>query len=214
MTNWWTKYKVRLPLGTSGNWSVKKFTVSKQDEKISYLRAQLSASALGRWTPAGTYIRLVRDNTTIMSDTPDEISDHIPPILYSKGKCLVNGLGLGVVIQGMLRRKIVEHVTVVEISKDVIDLVGKVYQKRFGKRLTIVNDDAFEFKPPKGQRYEVVWHDIWDNICLDNLPEMTTLKRKYGRRTNWQGAWSQGICRRRRKYEENNPWFSRTKANR
>ena len=47
------------------------------------------------------------------------------------------------------------------------------------KRIKIINEDAFEFKPPKDKRYDFVWHDIWDDICTDNLPEMTKLHRKY-----------------------------------
>ena len=64
------------------------------------------------------------------------------------------------------------------------------------KRVTIINADAFEWKPPKDQRYDVVWHDIWDNICGDNLPEMTKLHRKYGKKTDWQGSWCKYECKR------------------
>jgi hypothetical protein len=50
----------------------------------------------------------------------------------------------------------------------------------------------------KGERYGMVWHDIWDSFCGDNLPEMTRLKRKYGRRADWQGCWGEWQCRRHR----------------
>ena len=56
--------------------------------------------------------------------------------------------------------------------------------------------DALEYKPPRGEQYDVVWHDIWPNICTDNLPEMHKLHRKYGRRCNWQGSW----CRAEHEY--------------
>jgi hypothetical protein len=34
----------------------------------------------------------------------------------------------------------------------------------------------------KGKRYDMVWHDIWDDICSDNLEGMAKLHRKYGDR--------------------------------
>jgi len=85
-------------------------------------------------------------------------------------------------------------VTVVEKSKDVISLVAKHYLG--DHRVTIVNADAYLYKPPKGVKYDAVWHDIWDNICGDNLPEMTRLHRKYGKRADWQGSWCRSLCRR------------------
>jgi hypothetical protein len=48
-----------------------------------------------------------------------------------------------------------------------------------------------------GTFYGAVWHDIWDNLSVDNLPQMTALKRKYGRRARWQGCWSEPQVRAR-----------------
>jgi hypothetical protein len=39
----------------------------------------------------------------------------------------------------------------------------------------------------------VAWHDVWANICEDNLPLMARLHRRYGRRVNWQGSWSKEV---------------------
>ena len=66
----------------------------------------------------------------------------------------------------------------------------------FDCKLNIICADALEWKPPKGTRYNAVWHDIWDNICGDNLDDMKKLHRKYGRRTNWQGSWCRDQCER------------------
>lgn len=40
---------------------------------------------------------------------------------------------------------------------------------------------------------------IWDSLCADNLEEMTKLKRRFGRRTDWQGCWGEYQCRRDKK---------------
>jgi spermidine synthase len=158
----------------------------------------------------GWYTRLTRNGSIIMSDTPDEIRDHWDVIRRANGRVLINGLGLGVVLNACLskvlsddgtsagREMAVEHATVVEKNQDVIDLVGSYYEDRFGDRLTIVHADALEWKAPRGERYNVVWHDIWDDICADNLDSMKKLHRKYGRRCDWQGSWCRHLCERQK----------------
>jgi hypothetical protein len=44
----------------------------------------------------------------------------------------------------------------------------------------------------------VAWHDIWNDLCGDNLPLMARLNRRYGRSVEWQGAWGQSWLRRMR----------------
>jgi spermidine synthase len=132
-----------------------------------------------------------------MSDTPDERRDHLSAIREAKGHVLLNGLGLGCVLQSCLEKEGVTKVTVVEKEEDVIALVAPHYQERYGDRLEVVHADAFEYKPPKGVRYGMVWHDIWPNMCADNLPEMHRLHRKYGRRTEWQGSWGRAYIESR-----------------
>ena len=188
------KYKVDVPEGQSGDWRIERFTVTKEAEKFGRLRA--IATGRGRFAPAGTYTRLMRNGTLVMSDTPDEIRDHYEAIHQAKGHVLVNGLGLGVALQAMLEKPEVERVTVVEISADVIALVGPHYKAKYGDRLEVIQADAMTWKPPKGVRYDAVWHDIWDAICSDNLDTMHTLHRRYGRRTNWQGSWGRYQCKR------------------
>ena len=186
------KYKVNIPEGQSGPWSIEKFTVSKSDAEFDRIRAMVS----GRYVPEGTYTKLSRGRCVIMSDTPDEIRDHIGPIYeaeHAGGNVLINGLGLGMVTSAILKFEKVDKVTVVEKSEDVISLVAPHIAH---PKLEVVNADAFEYKPPKGIRYSVVWHDIWDNLCADNLPEMSKLHRKYGRRCDWQGSWGKEYIKR------------------
>jgi spermidine synthase len=124
-----------------------------------------------------------------MSDTQDEINDLFDIFAHATGHVLVNGLGLGVVVEGLCRLPHVTHITIIENSKDVLTLVADHYRGKFGDRITIIHADALTWKPPRGTRYGAVWHDIWPSICSDHLPEMCKLHRKYGRRTEWQGSW-------------------------
>jgi hypothetical protein len=184
--------KVNIPEGDSGRWSVRRFTVSADQAKFDAMRGMFRG---GRFTPEGTYTRLTRGGYTIMSDTPDEMRDHREPVSRARGHVLINGLGIGMVLGAVLRKPEVETVTVVEISGDVLTLVAPHYAS---PKVTFVNEDAFAYSPPKGLRYGAVWHDIWDDICAGNLSAMTRLKRKYGRRADWQGCWSERQCRRNR----------------
>ena len=183
-------YKVTVPEGSKGIWKVEKFSITKKDTTRSIFSYGV------RSPEPGDYTRLIRKGAwnPIMSDTSAEIWDLYPLFSNACGYILINGLGLGVAVQGCLDKNSVRHVTVIEISQDLIDLVGSYYLKRYGDRLTIVCSDAFEYKPLKNIRYNAVWHDIWDNICSDNLPEMHKLHRKYGRRTDWQGSWCREEC--------------------
>ena len=185
--------KVDVPKGKKGDWSVERFIVSEENEKFGRLQAIFSGHE--RFVPAGAYTALKRNGATIMTDTPDEIGDHRVAIQKAKGDCIINGLGLGVILKAILEKSEVKHVTVIENSADVIALVGAYYKKQFDSKLTIINADALDWKLPKGTFYDMVWHDIWDNICSDNLPEMHRLHRKYGKRSDWQGSWCRELCR-------------------
>jgi len=178
--------KVELPEMKKGDWVIEHFIVDQTDYH-SLLR--------GRGVPHGKYTKAVRNGVLVMSDTPAEMRDHREAVFHAKGPCLLNGLGIGMVLKNIIKKECVTDVTVVEISQDLIDIVAPYYAD---DRVTFVCADAFEYKPPKGKRYSMVWHDIWDYICADNLPEMTRLHRKYGRRTDWQGSWCKAECKRGR----------------
>ena len=172
---------VSIPEGERGPWKIKKFTA--RDNSIESLRLAFS----GRVCSPGTYTQLVHARRgVVMSDTTAEQRDHWEFVHKAKGRVLINGLGIGMCLRAVLAKEGVEHVTVVEIDRDVIDLVWPHYEC---PRASIVNASAFDYAPEKGVRFGSVWHDIWDDICEDNRPEMVRLHRKYGRFADWQGSW-------------------------
>lgn len=123
--------------------------------------------------------------------------DHSNAVYRAKDHTLINGLGIGMVLAAILKKPEVTKVTVVEICPDLIALVGPHYAG--DPRVKIINADAFTYIPPKGVRYGAVWHDIWDELCGDNIESMTKLKRKYGRRCDWQGCWGEAYIRHTRR---------------
>jgi hypothetical protein len=187
-------YRVDVPEGTDGGWRVQRFTVSEKDAELERLR---SAFHMGRGVcRPGTFTALYRGNTLVMSDTPDEIRDHLWAIAEARARVLVVGLGLGMVVNAMLRKPEVEHVTVVEKAPEVIRLVGPWLTAQHPGRVTILEADIFTWQPPKGARWQVAWFDIWDNMCSDNLNEMKLLHRRFGRRAEWKGSWARYECER------------------
>jgi hypothetical protein len=199
--NPWLKYQVRVSPIDLPTAKIETFTVNDDQVRFFNLREHFNGFP-SRLRP-GTYTRLYVNSELVMSDTPDEIQAHLEPIRRATGTCLVNGLGLGVVIQGMLEKPAVERVYVVEKNPDVATYVGYHYLKKYGMdRLQIIIADALTYRPPKGQHYQVVWHDIWPDICTDNLPQYTTLLRRYGRRCDWQGAWQHGFLKRHKRREQ------------
>jgi len=179
--------KVSLPDIKKGDWTIEKFTVDRTDFQSLFA---------GRVVPLGeTFTRLCQNKTVVMSDTPAERRDHSYAIFKATGSCLLNGLGIGMILKNILKKPDVTDVTVIELSQDLIDVVGPHYTD---PRVTIICADALMYKPPKGKRYNMVWHDIWSFICSDNLEDMKKLHRKYGRRCDWQGSWCRDECERQR----------------
>lgn len=190
MTNSLEQYKVNVPEGQRGEWRIERFEVKEDDSR--HFNTLFSE---GRYIAPGIYTRLCRDHSfddPIMSDTPAEIKDHLPFIHKASGYCLLNGLGLGVVLKAILAKPEVTHVDVVEIDQDVINLVWPTYQN---SKATLFCADAYTIQWPKDKRWDCIWHDIWPNICTDNLEGIAKLKHKYAHKTKYQAAWVEDLLR-------------------
>lgn len=175
-----------IPDCEKGEVKIQKFTFTKDDS----LRSIIARNFL----PPGNYTRLVIGRTFMMSDTPKELRDHFMMIDKAFGPVLVNGLGLGCVLNCLVHKPQVTKITVIEKSKDLIDLMAPHFPQ-----VEIIHADALEYTPPRGERYGAVWHDIWPDICGDNVREMKILHRKYAQRTEWQGSWCRAECERAKK---------------
>lgn len=159
----------------------------------------------GRGCETGWYTRLLDKNEKDgdrariwMSDTTAERKDHkeaIAHIQLSKARrVLINGLGLGMVLQAALSYDHVEQVDVVEVDDRVVKLIGPHYLK--DPRVKIHQYDAYHMTSiwPKGTRWDVAWSDIWPTISSDNLGGMDRLHAYYRRRSGWHGMWARKEC--------------------
>lgn len=189
--SWQDDFRTDIPPMQIGDLRIERFEIP--EDGFGRLHYQLE----GRDPGHGTFTKLIHGDTLWMSDTDAECRDHFEPyrrakLLDGRGRVLINGLGLGVLLGAILRLGSVREIDVVELNPDIHALVGPWYLARAaeaGVDLRLHLDDAFTIQWPKHTRWDVVWHDIWPTICVDDLAEHARLNRKYGNRTFWQGCW-------------------------
>lgn len=191
MKSWKFKVADIVPVGASGDWRVERVTISREAAALA------AAVHPHRPTEPGDFTTLRRRDKLVMIDSDTEFRDHFPLTRNARGRVLLHGLGLGMAARLCLDNPGVEHVTVVEKSPDVIALVAPHYLDRYGGRLSVIEGDAFSWKVPTSARWNAIWHDIWDDIRRENVKEMKTLHRRFGRRTDWQGSWARWECEHR-----------------
>lgn len=109
----------------------------------------------------------LRENENIMiSISPYEIQGSFEAIKWAYGKVGIVGLGLGYVVQEILKKDDVEEVVVYEISEDIINL----YRENFSKnnKLRIIKGDAFK---AKRESFNCFYSDIYQYKLTKNVVE-------------------------------------------
>ncbi len=144
----------------------------------------------------GVYTRLRSGTLGYMTDLYEEWWSQrtaMEEAVRRGGDVLVTGLGLGMFVETVLRHEParVRSVTVIEASADVVALVGGVLAATHPERLRIVCADAFRWAPAEGERYSVVWHDIWPSpFDPRTVAESRQLMDRYAPWADWQGSWA------------------------
>lgn len=126
----------------------------------------------------GDYTRLRHLGEVVMSDTPMEKRTNYFVMKHAYGDVLIGGLGIGMILLELDKNPAVTSITVLEKYSDVIQLVGS--QLPLSDKVRIIHADVFDWKPPKGVRYDCIYMDIWNYINHDVYKdEMVPLKRKF-----------------------------------
>lgn len=186
---------VDVPEGTLDGITVERFEIVR--DSTSHFIHRLREGA--RAAQPGVYTRLLRNGELWMSDTAAERRDHMEPFMqmwqHDARRVLVNGLGLGMIVNAALALPSVEHIDVVELDERVARLVGPHYEK--SGRVTIHVADAYvQMKRwPRRSYWDVGWSDIWPDMCEDNLAGMARLNRSYARRCTWHACWGQSLIK-------------------
>lgn len=219
-----------LPPGRHGNSHISHFSISEEEARDYNLRSMMSTfSGMSNVEP-GDYVRVYVGREPRgdpdMSDTPMERRTNMEVRRMARGRCLIAGLGIGMILHPILDPKRhtptkrdrflhprVDHVTVIERDPDVIALVGPSLA-RYGDRITIVESDIHAFTPGKGEKFDTVYFDIWPVISEDNLKEIADLHQRWKSRLNragevkpWMHSWMDWYLRaERRRYSERYGW--------
>ncbi len=112
-----------------------------------------------------------------MSDLRFERESCAELIERARGRVLIAGLGLGMILHPLCIKPGVERITVVEKYRDVIDLVGPSVAGH--SNLQVIHADAFEWRPESGARYDTIWFDIWPGWGAAILPEIAKLHERF-----------------------------------
>lgn len=198
----WIPMASVIPEGKQGAAEIVHYTIGESEHAYTRMRA---AATGGREQPIpqGQYCRLMINGYVMMSDTPAEQRENTGFIVNATGDVLIAGLGIGMVIIPLLAKTTVKSVFVVEKSHDVIDLVEaplrKELARRFGEErsydLGVMEADIFDWEPPKGEKWDTIYFDIWAGKCTDNLKQMAKLHQKFGRRKTSKDAWMDSWCK-------------------
>lgn len=182
--------------GTVGVATIKHFTVNEDDASFSRLRYVATG---GREQPVepGVYARLSINGALVMSSTQSEASLNWRIMHMAHGDVLIAGLGLGFILPSVLALPMVSSVTLVEKETDVVTIITPSLP--YDARLSVIVNDIFTWRPPKGRQWDTIYFDIWNNICYDNLPEIRRLERRFRprlRKGGWMNSWAKRKCMR------------------
>lgn len=174
---------------TLGAYSIETLNITPKEAELQNIRCVIN-NRPEQMIEAGQFKVLKENGEIWMSNTLMEVTTHQEAIKKAKGNILVAGLGLGMFLTAIKDKKEVNKITVIEKSKEIIELVGKYYQD---KKIEIINADIFQYQTK--EKFDFIWLDIWPDICSDNLQEMEILKNKFSKNSKDILCWSEEILR-------------------
>jgi len=160
---------IRFPEGTEGKWSFetrtcKAYEAFVYDDPKVYDDGRI-LPCIGFFDVDYPFPAVLENGREWMTLMPNETNTTQKAIELSEGKVLTYGLGLGYFAYMASLKDNVETVTVVERSRDVIELFKKYILPQFpqSNKIIIVESDAFEFAENKMQcgGYNTIFTDIW-----------------------------------------------------
>lgn len=192
-----------VPEGECGQAEVSHFTVGDEDARFHNLRTAFIQNTGGP-IKTGTFCRLSVNGSLLMTDTPAEARSNYEVVRRSHGHVFIAGLGLGMILHPILEKEEVESVTVIEVYQDVINLVAPTLT---GGKLTIICANAYEWKPPKSQKFNVIYFDIWGDTSTDDLVDMARLHQRAkfwldrSDDDRWMSSWRRDELKHRKRQE-------------
>ena len=123
---------------------------------------------IGYFNTAYRYPALLENGREWMTLMPNETATTAPAVRRASGRVLTYGLGLGYFAFMASGKPSVSRVTVVEQSREVIELFREFLLPVFpnGDKIELVEGDAFSFAESlrPGDPYDYVFADIWHDV--------------------------------------------------
>lgn len=108
---------------------------------------------------------IYENNRLWMSITPNEIETMEEAIEKANGNVLVLGLGIGYFPYMLSLKENVKSITIIEKSKDAIELFKKhIYPQFTNKIVNIIEMDAFEYLKDIDKKINFVFADLWHDV--------------------------------------------------
>lgn len=173
---------LHIPEGKSGKWEIKHKVIEAGSEIpiVSMRDALFSGKKAVTAKLADDIIihQLYEDGGLWMTDTPQEQESHKHIVEQCRGDVLIGGLGLGYIASMLDKKKDVNSITVVEIDKDVINLVWKHLHL---KKAKIVHADLFKYLKMGKDKFDWAYYDIWtptgEDILYTHIRPLKTLSK-------------------------------------
>lgn len=182
---------------------VKKFQVSQSEANAFNLGDLFNRIDSLMNVDAGTFVKLYVDDELMMSDTRMECLSNRDFIINAHGDVMIAGLGIGLVLYNLeskVKSGQITSITVYEKHQDVIDLIGHRFPNL---PLKIICKDILTYKPPKGEKYDTIYFDIWPTIDYEkNLPEIKMLHNRWKfhkkNKESWMNSWMKEFMQQKR----------------
>ena len=115
-----------------------------------------------------------RGNQCIMSNIGVELFPLYIPYQRARGNVLLGGLGVGFLAQMLCSKENVKNVTVVEFSRDVIDLCSFSHEK-----INIIHEDFYEYLTKQElSRFDYIYFDTFSD-GLNHYSSIVIPMRKF-----------------------------------
>lgn len=197
------------PTETIGVATVSHFSVDEERARFANVRSMINREESFMRLSAGDYVRLVVNGELMMSDTDMEKRTNAEFIENAKGRVMIAGLGIGLILENLrdkIANGVVTSIVVYEKYQDVIDLVGHRYKDL---PIEIHCEDIMEYRPKKGEVYDTIYFDIWPTISTDNLDDMRKLHlrwKSHKTKDAWMNSWMRDHLRRMKRRESRYYW--------
>lgn len=170
--------------------SIHHLVMTKGMAEMQHLRRIVNNGEWYEDIDPGEYIQLAVNGELMMSDTQMEKYTNSEFVRMARGEVMIAGLGIGMVLENLVdkaKEGIVTRIVVYEKYQDVIDLVAHRYLDRLP--LEVRCKDILKYQPPKEEKYDTMYFDIWPTICADNLEEIKMLHYRWRSHKKTKLAW-------------------------